>query len=164
MTPPMQVRRLGPIDAAQALARMQAFTAARDGSTPDELWLCEHPPVYTLGIAARPGHLHDAGAVPVLATDRGGQVTYHGPGQVVAYPLVDLGRLGLHVREYVFRLEQALLRTLEALGVTGHRVAGAPGVWRIRSGMPCSMRARRPCATRRRRSRASARSPRSASR
>jgi lipoyl(octanoyl) transferase len=129
MTPPMQVRRLGPIDAAQALARMQAFTAARDGSTPDELWLCEHPPVYTLGIAARPGHLHDAGAVPVLATDRGGQVTYHGPGQVVAYPLVDLGRLGLHVREYVFRLEQALLRTLEALGVTGHRVAGAPGVY-----------------------------------
>jgi lipoyl(octanoyl) transferase len=129
MTPPIEVRRLGRVDAARALARMQAFTAARDVSTPDELWLCEHPPVYTLGIAARAGHVHDAGAVPVLATDRGGQVTYHGPGQVVAYPLVDLGRLGLHVREYVFRLEQALLRTLEALGVTGHRVPGAPGVY-----------------------------------
>ena len=108
---------------------MQAWTAARDDATDDELWLCEHEPVYTLGIAGRAAHVHDARGVPVVQTDRGGQVTYHGPGQVVAYPLVDLRRLGLHVKEYVYRLEQALLRTLEALGVTGHRVAGAPGVY-----------------------------------
>ena len=108
---------------------MQAWTAARGDATEDELWLCEHDPVYTLGIAGRAAHVHDAHGVPVVQTDRGGQVTYHGPGQVVAYPLVDLRRLGLHVKEYVYRLEQALVRTLEALGVTGHRVAGAPGVY-----------------------------------
>jgi len=108
---------------------MQAWTAARDDTSEDEVWLCEHDPVYTLGIAGRVNHLHDARGIPVVQTDRGGQVTYHGPGQVVAYPLVDLKRLGVHVKEYVYRLEQVLLRTLEALGVTGHRVAGAPGVY-----------------------------------
>ena len=123
------VRRLGRVDWAPVAERMQAFTAQRDADTPDEIWLCEHPPVYTLGIAARAGHVHDAGAIPVLQSNRGGQVTYHGPGQVVAYPLVDLRRTGLHVKEYVHRLEQAAIRTLEALGVTGQRVAGAPGVY-----------------------------------
>jgi lipoyl(octanoyl) transferase len=111
---------------------MRAFTEARlacaDGR-PDEIWLCEHPPVYTQGLAGRPEHLLRPGAIPVVQTNRGGQVTYHGPGQVVAYPLVDLQRLGIHVREYVFRIEQAVLKTLEAFGVTGHRVAGAPGVY-----------------------------------
>ena len=108
---------------------MRAFTAARDAATPDELWLCEHPPVFTQGIAGRAAHLRDPGEIPVVASDRGGQVTYHGPGQVVAYPLVDLRRLGIYVKEYVFRLEQALLKTLEARGVTGHRVRGEPGVY-----------------------------------
>jgi len=108
---------------------MQSFTAARDASTPDEIWLCEHPPVYTLGVAGRAEHLLRVDGIPVVRTDRGGQVTYHGPGQVVAYPLIDLKRLGIHVKEYVYRLEQALLRTLEVVGVTGHRVSGAPGIY-----------------------------------
>jgi len=123
------VRHLGRVACDATVARMQAWTAARDDMTEDEVWLCEHDPVYTLGIAGRVAHVHEARGIPVVQTDRGGQVTYHGPGQVVAYPLVDLKRLGVHVKEYVYRLEQALLRTLEALGVTGHRVAGAPGVY-----------------------------------
>jgi lipoyl(octanoyl) transferase len=108
---------------------MRAFTAARSDATPDEIWLCEHPPVFTLGVAGKAEHVLDGGEIAVVRTDRGGQVTYHGPGQVLAYPLVDLGRVGIHVKEYVFRLEQALLATLESLGVTGHRVAGEPGVY-----------------------------------
>ena len=108
---------------------MRSFTAARDADTPDELWLCEHPPVYTQGVAGDPRHVLAPGDIPVARSDRGGQVTYHGPGQVVAYPLVDLGRLGFFVREYVFRLEQAALDVLERLGVTGHRVRGAPGLY-----------------------------------
>jgi lipoyl(octanoyl) transferase len=126
---PLLVRRLGRVDYRGAAAAMQAFTAARGADTVDEIWLCEHPPVFTLGLAGHAEHLHDAGDVPVVQANRGGQVTYHGPGQVVAYPLVDLGRLALHVKEYVYRLEQAVLRTLESLGVTGHRVSGAPGVY-----------------------------------
>jgi lipoyl(octanoyl) transferase len=108
---------------------MRDFTAARTADTPDELWLCEHPPVFTQGIAGRAQHVHDAGDIPIVQSNRGGQVTYHGPGQVVAYPLVDLKRLGLHVKEYVFRIEAAVLKTLEHFGVTGHRVAGAPGIY-----------------------------------
>jgi lipoyl(octanoyl) transferase len=123
------VKHLGPAAYDLTLEAMRAFTAARDDGTPDEVWLCEHPPVFTQGIAGREAHVHDVGAVPVVRTDRGGQVTYHGPGQVVAYPLVDLRRLGIYVKEYVFRLEQALLKTLETYGVTGHRVRGEPGVY-----------------------------------
>ncbi|WP_295642189.1 lipoyl(octanoyl) transferase LipB [uncultured Methylibium sp.] len=108
---------------------MRSFTDARGADTEDELWLCEHPPVFTQGVAGRPEHLHDAGGIPVVQTNRGGQVTYHGPGQVVAYPLVDLRRLGIFVKEYVFRLEQAVIKALEGYGVTGHRVAGAPGIY-----------------------------------
>lgn len=108
---------------------MLDFTAARGPDTPDELWLCEHPPVFTQGVAGRAEHVHDAGDIPVVQSNRGGQVTYHGPGQVVAYPLVDLKRLGVYVKEYVFRIEQAVLKTLEGYGVTGHRVAGAPGIY-----------------------------------
>jgi lipoyl(octanoyl) transferase len=108
---------------------MRAFTAARTPATPDELWLCEHPPVYTQGLAGRPEHVLDAGAIALIATDRGGQVTYHGPGQVVAYPLIDLRRAGYFVKEYVYRIEEAVIRTLDHFGVTGHRVAGAPGVY-----------------------------------
>jgi lipoyl(octanoyl) transferase len=108
---------------------MQAFTAARTDETPDEIWLCEHAPVFTQGVAGRDEHVFNAGAISVVRTDRGGQVTYHGPGQVVAYPLVDLRRLGIYVKEYVFRLEHALLKTLETYGVSGHRVRGEPGVY-----------------------------------
>ncbi len=123
------MRRFGTVGCADLVEQMRAWTVARDAMTADELWLCEHPPVYTLGLAGTAAHVHAAGGIPILPTDRGGQVTYHGPGQVVAYPLVDLRRLGIYVKEYVFRLEQALLRTLEVYGVTGHRVAGAPGIY-----------------------------------
>lgn len=125
----MIVKPLGCVAYDLAFDAMRAFTVARTDRTPDEIWLCEHPPVFTQGIAGRAVHVLDAEAIPVVRTDRGGQVTYHGPGQVVAYPLVDLRRLGIYVKEYVFRLEQAVLKTLEACGVTGHRVPGEPGVY-----------------------------------
>jgi lipoyl(octanoyl) transferase len=124
-----RVRRLGRRDYAETMQRMRDFTAARGPDTGDEIWLVEHDPVFTQGIAGRAAHLHDAGGIPVVQSNRGGQVTYHGPGQVVAYALVDLRRLGIFVKEYVFRLEEAVLGTLAAYGVTGHRVAGAPGVY-----------------------------------
>lgn len=120
---------LGRQDYRDTLARMRAFTAARSADTRDEIWLVEHAPVYTLGQAGRREHLHAAGAISVVHSDRGGQVTYHGPGQVVAYALVDLRRLRIYVKEYVFRLEEAVLGTLADYGVTGHRVVGAPGVY-----------------------------------
>ncbi|HUG23039.1 lipoyl(octanoyl) transferase LipB [Piscinibacter sp.] len=125
----MIVRLLGRADYAPTLAAMRAFTESRGASTEDELWLCEHPPVYTQGVAGKPDHVLDPRDIPVVPTNRGGQVTYHGPGQVVAYPLVDLKRLGIFVKEYVHRIEHCVLKTLEAEGVTGHRVAGAPGIY-----------------------------------
>jgi lipoyl(octanoyl) transferase len=112
---------------------MRAFTESRTESTPDELWLCEHPPVFTLGLAGKREHVLTAHDVPIIETNRGGQVTYHGPGQVVAYPLVDLRRCdggkGIYVKEYVYRLEQALIQTLASYGVVGQRVKGAPGIY-----------------------------------
>jgi lipoyl(octanoyl) transferase len=123
------VKRLGTVAYEPALAAMRAFTEARTADTPDQIWLCEHPPVYTQGLAGKPEHVLNPRGIPVVQTNRGGQVTYHGPGQVVAYPLIDLRRLNIFVKEYVYRLEQALLKTLEHVGVTGHRVAGAPGIY-----------------------------------
>jgi lipoyl(octanoyl) transferase len=123
------IRVLGRVDYREAYDAMRAFTAARVDATPDEIWLCEHPPVYTQGLAGKPEHVLETRGIPVVPTNRGGQVTYHGPGQVVAYPLVDLQRLGIFVKEHVFRIEQAVLKTLEGVGVTGHRVAGAPGIY-----------------------------------
>ena len=123
------VRVLGRVEYGPTVEAMREFTAARTDATPDEIWLCEHPPVYTQGVAGRAEHVRDTHGIPVVATNRGGQVTYHGPGQVVAYPLVDLKRLGIYVKEYVYRLEHCVIRTLEDDGVTGHRVAGAPGVY-----------------------------------
>jgi lipoyl(octanoyl) transferase len=108
---------------------MRAFTEARTADTPDELWICEHPPVFTQGLAGKADHVLSPGDIPVIATNRGGQVTYHGPGQVVAYPLVDLRRAGYFVKEYVYRIEEAVIRTLWQYGVTGHRVPGAPGIY-----------------------------------
>ena len=119
----------GLVDCANVCAEMQAFTAARNADTPDMLWVCEHPPVFTQGLAGKPEHILLPGDIPVLATNRGGQATYHGPGQVVAYPLIDLQRAGYYVKEYVHRIEEAVLRTLAHFGVTGHRVRGAPGIY-----------------------------------
>ncbi len=125
----MLIKTLGRVEYAPTYDAMRAFTEARTPDTPDELWICEHPPVYTQGLAGKPEHVLDAHGIPIVATNRGGQVTFHGPGQVVAYPLVDLRRLGIYVKEYVFRIEQAVLKTLEHFGVTGHRVPGAPGIY-----------------------------------
>ena len=129
MTATAVLRQLGTADYEATLAAMRAFTEGRSPDTPDELWLCEHPPVYTQGLAGKAEHVLAAHGIPVLQTNRGGQVTYHGPGQVVAYPLIDLERLGIYVKEYVYRLEQAVIKTLEQYGVTGHRVQGAPGIY-----------------------------------
>jgi lipoyl(octanoyl) transferase len=125
----MRLRWIGRAECAPTVEAMMAFSAARDAATPDELWICEHPPVFTQGLAGRPEHLLLPGDIPVLQANRGGQVTFHGPGQVVAYPLIDLQRAGYYVKEYVFRIEDALIRTLDHFGVTGHRVAGAPGIY-----------------------------------
>ena len=125
----MIVRTLGRVDHAPTYEAMQTFTVARTPDTPDELWICEHAPVFTQGLAGREDHLLAPGDIPVVSTNRGGQVTYHGPGQVVAYPLVDLQRAGYFVKEYVYRVEEAVIRTLDTFGVTGHRVAGAPGIY-----------------------------------
>jgi lipoyl(octanoyl) transferase len=125
----MLLRALGRVDYAPTFAAMQAFTEARTPETPDELWVCEHPPVFTQGIAGRDDHLLAPGNIPVIKTNRGGQVTYHGPGQVVVYPLIDLQRAGYFVKEYVYRIEDAVIRTLDHFGITGHRVAGAPGIY-----------------------------------
>ncbi len=132
---------MGRVDYLPTWHAMQAFTAARGrgvvneiGSPPtdgaaDQLWICEHWPVYTQGLAGKPDHVLNPGDIPVVQTDRGGQVTYHGPGQVVAYPLIDLKRAGYYVKEYVYRIEESVVRTLAHFGVTGHRVAGSPGIY-----------------------------------
>jgi lipoyl(octanoyl) transferase len=123
------VQYLGRIDYQDAYASMQTFTAERNDATSDALWLCEHNPVYTQGLAGKADHLLCPGNIPVVQSNRGGQVTFHGPGQVVAYPLIDLRRAGYFVKEYVYRIEEAVIRTLSHFGVTGHRVAGAPGIY-----------------------------------
>jgi len=123
------VRALGRVAHPPTYEAMQAFTAARSADTPDEIWICEHAPVFTQGLAGHEDHLLEPGDIPVVPTNRGGQVTYHGPGQVVAYPLIDLQRAGYFIKEYVYRVEEAVIRTLATFGVTGHRVAGAPGIY-----------------------------------
>lgn len=138
---PLETHILGFVDYLPTYAAMQAFTDARSQENsskiglqpaqymPDQLWICEHSPVYTQGLAGRAEHVLNAGSIPIVQTNRGGQVTYHGPGQVVAYPLIDLRRAGYFVKEYVYRLEEAVIRTLAHFNVTGHRVAGAPGIY-----------------------------------
>jgi lipoyl(octanoyl) transferase len=125
----MDVRFLGRVDYAPTFQAMKDFTAQRSPNEREQLWICEHSPVFTLGLAGRPEHVLAPGHIPVVQTDRGGQVTYHGPRQVVAYPLIDLKARGIFVKEYVWRLEEAVIRTLSAFGVTGHRVGGAPGIY-----------------------------------
>jgi len=129
MAAPLLVRDLGRAEYLPTWQAMREFTAARTDQTADELWLVEHPPVFTLGQAARREHLLDPGHIPVVATDRGGQVTYHGPGQVVVYTLIDLRRLGIFVRELVYRIEQSVIQVLAESDVTAQRVRGAPGVY-----------------------------------
>ena len=125
----LTVRRLGLADYAPVWRAMQAFTDERDDATGDEVWLVQHPPVFTQGQAGRAEHVLAPGDIPVIQVDRGGQVTYHGPGQIVGYPLIDLRRLGIGVKDFVHRIEEALIRVLAAYGVTGERVAGAPGIY-----------------------------------
>ncbi len=125
----METTTLGRVEYLPTYEAMVKFTAKRGPDTPDALWLCEHPPVFTQGLAGKPEHVLAAGGIPVVPTNRGGQVTYHGPGQVVAYPLIDLKRAGYFVKEYVYRIEEAVIRTLAHFGVTGHRVRGAPGIY-----------------------------------
>ena len=125
----MIVKTLGCVDYEPAWRAMQAFTAARNGQTEDELWLCEHPPVFTLGLAGKREHLLRDIDIPLVQTDRGGQITYHGPGQLVCYLLLDLKRRGLTVKTLVQRMEQAVIDLLAGYGVAAERRAGAPGVY-----------------------------------
>ena len=126
---PVLVRDLGRQPYEPVWRAMQRFTDARGEATPDELWLVEHDPVFTLGQAGKPEHVLMPGEIPVIHVDRGGQVTYHGPGQIVAYPLLDLKRLKVGVREYVERIEQAVIDTLADWNIVAARREGAPGVY-----------------------------------
>lgn len=123
------VRRLGLADYEPVWHAMQAYTDRRDDGSGDELWLVQHPPVFTQGQAGKAEHVLAPGDIPVIQVDRGGQVTYHGPGQIVAYPLIDIRRKNIGVRDFVCRIEEAIIRTLALHGVTGERIAGAPGIY-----------------------------------
>ena len=129
MTPLLNVRRLGRQPYEPVLQAMRAYTDGRDADAPDELWVLEHEPVFTLGQAGRSEHVLAPGDIPVVKVERGGQVTYHGPGQIVAYPLLDLRRLGIGVRELVCRIEQAIIDTLDTWNIVAVRREGAPGVY-----------------------------------
>lgn len=127
--PPLVVRRPGLVPYDTAYDEMRRFTAARNAATADELWLLEHPPVYTLGQAGKDEHLLRATAIPVRRIDRGGQITYHGPGQPIVYVLIDLRRRGLTVKRLIWLLEQAVIELVAGHGIAGARRAGAPGVY-----------------------------------
>jgi lipoyl(octanoyl) transferase len=129
MIRPLVVRRPGLAEYEPTWRAMQDFTDRRDPDTVDELWLVEHPPVFTQGQAGKAEHVLAPGDIPVIQVDRGGQVTYHGPGQIVAYPLVDLKRLGIGVRGFVHRIEETIIQVLAQYGVQGERIEGAPGIY-----------------------------------
>ncbi len=131
---PITHRQLGQVAYEPTWQAMIDFTAGRTAETPDELWLCEHPPVYTLGQAGKPEHLLRDNGIPLVKIDRGGQITYHGPGQVVIYLLIDLNRRGLRIKDFVTRIEQAIIDLLSENGVTAKRLGGAPGVYIDRDG------------------------------
>jgi lipoyl(octanoyl) transferase len=148
----MQVEFKGLVPYAPTYEAMQAYITAWQRDTPEnlsqiglqpneymreQLWICEHSPVFTQGLAGKAEHVIAAGDIPVVQTNRGGQVTYHGPGQVVAYPMIDLKARGYFVKEYVHRIEEAVIRTLMHFGITGHRVRGAPGIY-VRIAEPAS--------------------------
>ena len=134
---PFVLRDLGVVDYASSYAAMQQFTAQREEDTTDEIWFCQHPPVFTQGLAGKAEHVLAAGNIPVVQSNRGGQVTYHGQGQIVAYPMLDLARRGYFVKEFVYKLEESIIRTLAEFGLTGHRLRGAPGVY-VRLSAPAS--------------------------
>lgn len=124
------VKHLGVADYESTYQAMRDFTQQRDGDTPDEIWVLEHPPVFTLGLAGDAGNLHSpSNQIPLVQVDRGGEITYHGPGQIVVYLLLDLRRLGIFVKELVSRIEQALIDTLADFGIQAERHAGAPGIY-----------------------------------
>jgi lipoyl(octanoyl) transferase len=125
----IHVRQLGLCEYEPVWRAMQEFTDRRDESSVDELWLVQHPPVFTQGQAGKAEHVLAPGDIPVIQVDRGGQVTYHGPGQIVAYPLVDIRRKGFGVREFVKYIEEAIIRVLDQYGVQGERREGAPGIY-----------------------------------
>ena len=125
----LSVRRLGLAGYEPVWRDMQSFTDSRDESSGDELWLVQHPPVFTQGQAGKAEHVLASGDIPVIQVDRGGQVTYHGPGQIVAYPLVDIKRKGIAVREFVNQIETAIIDVLAHYGVKGERIEGAPGIY-----------------------------------
>ena len=127
---PLVVKRLGRVEYAPTVQAMREFTAGRGADTADELWVLEHPPVYTLGVGADPSHgPHFPSAIPVVQCERGGEITYHGPGQAVVYTLVDLARRGVKVRAFLSMLEQSVIELLGEHGAIGRRRAGAPGVY-----------------------------------
>jgi lipoyl(octanoyl) transferase len=129
-TPPRAIsRRLGLVLYEPTWRAMQRLTDARDAGTPDELWFLEHPPVFTLGMSGKREHVLSPGDIPVIQTDRGGQVTYHGPGQLVVYPLIDLKRAGLGVRDLVSALERAVIGYVSELKIEAHSRRDAPGVY-----------------------------------
>ena len=125
----LKIRQLGRVDYTPVWEEMQSFTDTRTAETPDELWFLEHPPVFTLGRNARPEHLHDTGDIPVIHADRGGQVTYHGPGQLIAYTLLDIRRRQLGVQSLVNTLEQSVINLLADYSVQAQRRSKAPGVY-----------------------------------
>ena len=126
----MIVKHLGVVDYAPALEAMRAYTAGRDADSEDQIWLLQHPPVYTLGQAGKPEHLlHNPTGIPLVHIDRGGQITYHGPGQLIVYFLLDLRRRGLSVRALVHHIEQSVIDLLASCGLHGERREGAPGVY-----------------------------------
>src|SRR5437870_8065228 len=129
-----EMRWLGGTDYVATWRAMQAFTEARTAGTPDEIWLTEHSPIYTLGLAGRREHLLRENGIETLKVDRGGQVTYHGPGQLIVYTLIDLSRAGLGIRDTVRRFERAVIRWLETLGVAAYAKPGAPGVYTMQDG------------------------------
>ncbi|MGL4768337.1 MAG: lipoyl(octanoyl) transferase LipB [Formosimonas sp.] len=129
----LTIKTLGRVDYEATMQAMKDFTAARDAATPDELWIVEHNPVFTLGQAGLATHLLHASDIPLVQADRGGQITYHGPGQVVVYMLLDLKRRGMMIREWVQRIEGAVILTLRDYGIETERHAGAPGIY-IRHG------------------------------
>jgi lipoyl(octanoyl) transferase len=140
MTGPILRSTRRPADYAQTLAEMRAFTRDRTATTPDTLWQVEHPPVYTLGLAGLATHILNAGAVPVVRVERGGQVTYHGPGQIVVYTLLDIRRRGIFVKDLVCRLEQAIIDTLTHYGIQGAtRKPQAPGVYVLDPSLPLTV-------------------------
>ncbi len=129
VTAPLMIKHLGRSDYRSVWSAMQKFTDQRDKSTTDELWLVEHPPVFTQGLAGKAEHLLAPGDIPVVQVDRGGQVTYHGPGQIVAYPLIDLRRHGIGVKSLVHGIEQAVIDVLAHYDIKAERKLKAPGVY-----------------------------------